>query len=308
MAEHDESKPVSLRDNMPRAFQPERDSRSRGLLYGLGIMIAAIFVIAAIMMLSSPSDDDALSEDDIRRIVSEAVGTQVAASVPLNTGSSGESLSSAELQQLVDAAVATQMAALIPTRTPIPPTPTVIPRGIAEDDDAFQGAEDAPVVIIEFSDFQCGFCGRWYNETLPKILEAYPNEVKFVYRDFVIFGEESLRAATATECAEEQDQFWGMHNRLFDRLLNREDSPLNDETFVRYADELGMDTDAFSECLTSGRYEDEVLADYQAATGYGLGGTPGFVINGVVYPIGAQSFEVFSGIIEGELSRLESES
>jgi protein-disulfide isomerase len=176
---------------------------------------------------------------------------------------------------------------------------------VAEEDDAFRGPADAPVVIVEFSDFQCGYCGRWYQQTLPEILETYPEQVKFVYRDFPIFGEESLNAAMASECAEEQGAFWDYHNRLFDRLTNSEPANLTQETFVRYATDLGLDADSFSECLTSQKYLDEVVADYQAAQEYGFGGTPGFIINGVVYAIGAQPFEVFQGIIEGELERLD---
>ena len=134
----------------------------------------------------------------------------------------------------------------------------------------------------------------------------YPDEVKFVYRDFPIFGEESYRAGMATECAEEQGHFWDFHDRLFVRLIENEGTPLNDETFISYADELDMDTEAFTECMATDRYAEEVLADYQAAQDYGLRGTPGFVINGVVQAIGAQPFEVFQQIIEAELALLDS--
>jgi protein-disulfide isomerase len=298
MPENGETTTDYMRDNMP-----PRDSRSRGLLYGLGIMIMAIFVVAFLLTLSA--NQDTLSEADVRQIVSEAVGTQIAA-VPVNSGANA-GVSSDQLQQIVNDAVGTQIATLIPTSTPIPPTPTIIPRAVAEDDDPFQGPADAPVVIVEFSDFQCGFCGRWYKETLPQILAAYPNDVKFVYRDFTIFGQESLRAATAADCANEQGKFWEMHNRLFDRLENQENTPLVDETFVSYAQELGLDTAAFSECLSSDRYVNEVLSDYQAAQQYGLQGTPGFVIDGVVYTIGAQPFQVFDGIIKNELARAQND-
>jgi protein-disulfide isomerase len=302
MPENGETEP--LRDNVPPASVPERDPRSRVLIYGFGIMVAAILLVAC--LLTTPfgdfgtSNNDSLSESEVRQIVEEAVGTQVALAPP---GSAG--VSEAQIQQMIDDAVGTQVRALLPTNTPIPPTPTIIPRAVIEDDDAFLGPEDAPVVIVEFSDFQCSFCGKWYKETLSKILEAYPEDVKFIYRDFTIFGEESLRAAAAAECANEQGQFWEMHNRLFDRLLNQENSPLDDNTFVSYAQELDMDTDAFGECLTSQRYDDEILSDYRAAENYGMRGTPGFVINGVVYTIGAQPFEVFDSIIQAELMKLQ---
>jgi protein-disulfide isomerase len=194
----------------------------------------------------------------------------------------------------------------LPTETPSPTTIVITP-DLAEDDDPFLGPADAPVVLVEFADFQCGYCEQWRRETLPKILAKYPTQVKYVYRDFTIFGQESLRAATAADCANEQGKFWDMHNRLFDRQKNEEHSLLNDETFVSYADELHMDTAAFSECLTSERYVNEVLDDYRAAQQYGLKGTPGFIINGVVYTTGAQPFEVFDTIIQDELARVQNE-
>ncbi len=273
-----------------------------GLAVGAAFLVLVIAIVLILTLGSSPGGKDALTEDDVRRIVAEVVGTHIAALPVVNE----TDLSSAQVQAMIDQAVGTQVALLRPTNTPIPPTPTVIPRGVAEDDDAFLGPEDAPVVIVEFSDFQCSYCGRWYEETLPLILSNYPDEVKLVYRDFPIFGEDSLRAALATECAREQDMFWEMHDRLFTRLNTREDAPLSEETLISFAQELGLEPRSFSECLSSQRYFDEVLLDYQAAQTYGLRGTPGFVINGVVYAIGAQPFDVFDQIIQSELARLGS--
>jgi protein-disulfide isomerase len=119
--------------------------------------------------------DNSVSKDDVRRIVEEVVGTQIAA-VPAGGGN----VSSQQVQQLIDSAVGTAVATLVPTPTPIPPTPTIIPRGVAEGNAPFRGAADAPVVIVEFADFQCTYCGRWYQQTLPNILAAYPNQVNFV--------------------------------------------------------------------------------------------------------------------------------
>jgi protein-disulfide isomerase/LysM repeat protein len=189
------------------------------------------------------------------------------------------------------------------TATPMPLAPTVIPRGVAEGNAPFRGAADAPVVIVEFADFQCPYCGRWYAQTLPRILETYPNQVKFVYRHFPIFGDDSVRAAMAADCANDQGKFWEMHDRLFTRLENQEQASLSEDTLVSYAQELGLDTRSFGACLSSQKYLNNVISDYQTAQSYGLQGTPGFVIDGVVYPIGAQPFEVFDSIIKAELSR-----
>ncbi len=298
-----DARPVSLRESSEEAAPamplPATATSGRWLLWAL---LTLALVIMAVILTAAWSGDsnDALSEEEVRQIAEEVVRTQIAA-LPAGSGADG-----VDVQRLVNEAVGTQVAMLRPTNTPIPPTPTVIPPGVAEDDDAFKGPADAAVVIIEFSDFQCPYCGRWYEQTLPRILEAYPTEVKFVYRDFPIFGEDSLRAAQATECAEEQspDKFWAMHDRLFARLISGDSTPLSQETLVSYAQELELDTRSFAECLSSQRYRDEVERDYQAAVSYGLRGTPGFVINGVVYPSGAQPFEVFDQIIQSELARV----
>lgn len=293
-------KPISLRDSAPPgpAIPQETDKQLTLLL----IMTAAAFLMGGLLFgsLLSRSGDKGVSKSELRAAVAQAVGTQVAAR-PSGEAEAG-SVNPEELQALIDAAVGTQVQAMIPTSTPIPPTPTLIPNPIASDDDAFLGPEDAKVVIVEFSDFQCGYCGKWYQETLLKILEAYPDDVKFVYRDFPIFGDDSVRAAMASECAEEQGKFWEMHNRLFDLHNSEEEVQLSQETLVSLAGELELDTDAFTECLVSEKYLDEIINDYQTARAYGFGGTPGFVINGVVYPFGAQSFDVFNDIIKQALA------
>jgi protein-disulfide isomerase len=268
----------------------------------LAVTAFAFLITGAFLTLLLTQDDNgSLNREQVSEIVAEAMGTQAAMS---DTGLQvyQSSINPDDLESLVDQAVSTQVAALVPTNTPIPPTPTRVPNTDAADDDAFHGPDDAPVVIVEFSDFQCPYCARFYRETLPQILEKYPDAVKFVYRDFVIFGEDSLRAAMATECAEEQGNFWQMHDAIFDSREAANAPALSQETLVSYAENLELDTDAFAECLTSERYSDEVVNDYRAAVGYGFGGTPGFLINGE-YVSGAQPFSTFDQIIQQELAR-----
>ncbi len=283
-----EAQPISLRDERPTP--PPQPTATP---WKIATAVLGVAFLVAITLLAT-SGGDALGEDEVRAIAR----TEIAAA-NVNTGNANAA--DADVQQMVAEAVGTQVAALQPTNTPIPPTPTIIPAADVEDDDAFKGPADAPVVIVEFSDFQCPYCARWATQTLPQILEAYPDEVKIVYRDFPIFGEESVLASMATECAEDQDAFWEMHDRLFERTANQEQTPLNAEMLTDYAAELGLDTAQFNECLTSDKYRDEVMNDLQTASAYGLRGTPGFVINGVVYTIGAQPFDVFNGIIQGLL-------
>ncbi|NLE50689.1 MAG: thioredoxin domain-containing protein [Chloroflexi bacterium] len=324
-----EQKPVSLREDAsspePLPPAPASNGSTQGLLtVSAAVVVFAGLIIAALLL----RNDNGIDEDTLRDAVNEAVGTQVGAfglapgdpetgraslqdmidnavgtqvsgSAPI--GGSGEGVSQADLAQLVENSVGTQVAALVPTETPIPPTPTPIPIADTADDDAFRGPEDAPVTIVEFSDFQCVYCGRFYEETLPRLLEAYPDEVRFVYRDFPIFGDDSVRAAMAAECAAEQDMFWEMHDRIF-AIHNEDTAPtLSQETLISFADEIGLDTAEFETCLVEERYMDEIIGDFQTAQAYGFRGTPGFVINGVVYSFGAQPFEVFDAIIQQEL-------
>ena len=288
-----DAQPISLHDERPT---PPTSPPSATPWKIAALVFGAAFLVA--LTLLATSGQNGVSEDEARNIAR----TEIAAAGASVGGSANAA--DADVEQMVAEAVGTQVAALKPTNTPIPPTPTIIPAADVEDDDAFLGPEDAPVVIVEFSDFQCPYCGRWATQTLPQILEAYPDDVKVVYRDFPIFGEESILAAMATECAEDQDPqaFWKMHDRLFERNTDQEQTPLNIDTLTGYADEIGLDTAQFDECLTSDKFRDEVMNDLQAASTYGLRGTPGFVINGVVYAIGAQPFDVFDGIIKGLLN------
>lgn len=165
-----------------------------------------------------------------------------------------------------------------------------------EDGDPAFGAEDAAVTIVEYSDFSCGFCRRFFNETLPQITEAYGDKVRFVYRDFPILGEGSSKAAVAAECADEQGRFWEYHNYLFTNPGTFHDLGLS-----AIAYRLGMDLDAFQACLASQDMVPEIQADFDAARNLNVTGTPSFTINGELI-VGAQPFEKFKEIIDAKLA------
>ena len=118
-----------------------------------------------------------------------------------------------------------------------------------------------------------------------------------MYKHFAILGPESNRAAEASECAAEQDKFWAFHDTAFER----QHSTFNQETLVGIAGELGLDTTAFEECLTSGKYSLQITRESQAVQSLGVRGTPGFLVNGL-FVSGAQPFEVFQQIIEEQLA------
>jgi protein-disulfide isomerase len=166
------------------------------------------------------------------------------------------------------------------------------------DDDPAIGPADAPITIIEFSDFQCPYCRTWYDETYQKLLQTYPDKVRFVYRDFPLTSihPEAQPAAEAAQCANEQDVYWKYYDKLFSN-----ESELGTETYKKYAAELGLDTAQFDKCLAERTYQKEVEADLEYASNLGVNSTPTFFINGIAV-VGAQPFEVFQYIIDKELA------
>lgn len=169
-------------------------------------------------------------------------------------------------------------------------------REVSVDDDPGIGSPDAPVIMIEFSDFQCPYCGRFATTTFDSILETYGDYIYFVYRDFSILGSESTNAAIAAQCANDREQFWAFHDLLFANQQN-----LNRATYLDFAQQLNLDIDAFTSCLDNETHLEEVQQDSATAQQLGATGTPTFFINGR-YVSGAQPFEVFAGIIEEELA------
>ncbi len=165
---------------------------------------------------------------------------------------------------------------------------------IEEDDDPVFGPDDAPITIIEFSDFRCPFCKRFQDETFDALLASYPDQIRFIYRDFPVVG--GFEAAMASECADEQGGFWDYHDLLFSGDL----PDLSRETFLAYAERIELDLDDFGACLDDDRYASEVEADAVYAAGLGVTGTPTFFINGIPL-IGAQPLSVFAQIIDAEL-------
>ena len=192
-----------------------------------------------------------------------------------------------------------------------PTTPPTQPVRISMDNDPIRGDPNAPITIIEFSDFQCPFCARFHVQTLPSLLEEYieTGKVNFVYRDFPIqsIHPNALPAAVAAECANEQGKYWEYHDTLFERQNSwaRLDSNTAIETFSQYAQGIELEMEQFNSCLASGKYLEEVQNDLRDGRDYDVTGTPGFFIGnediGFVKLDGAQPFESFKRIIDAQL-------
>jgi len=170
---------------------------------------------------------------------------------------------------------------------------------VSADDDDIKGDPNAPVTIIEFSDYECPFCTKFYEQTLPELQEKYidTGKVKFIYRDFPLSGHANAqKAAEAAECAGDQGKYYEMHDMLFESGAS---GGVN--TYKQYASGIGLNTAEFNECLDSGKYYDEVQKDLRDGSAAGVRGTPAFFINGI-FLSGAQPFSAFQQIIESELS------
>jgi protein-disulfide isomerase len=168
---------------------------------------------------------------------------------------------------------------------------------VSTDDDPSIGPDNAPVTIIEFSDFQCPYCEVWYKQVYQQLLAAYPNKIRLVYRDLPLpMHPEAVPAAEAAECANEQGAFWKYHDLLFDQQYG-----LNRAAYEHYAADLGLDPTAFAACLDSHRFQSEIQADASDAASVGISGTPSFVVNGRIL-VGALPLSEFKAVIDEELA------
>ncbi len=194
----------------------------------------------------------------------------------------------------------------LPEGYALAPTPPPLDLDFGPEEFAVDGDPDAPVVIVEFSDYQCPFCNRFFQETKPQLDEQYiaTGKVRFVYKDFPIdsIHAQARDAAQAAECAGAQGAYWAMHDRLFAGLQEWENNAAALDVFRGYAAELGLDTEAFNQCLDRQTYADEVQEDVEEGQRAGVSGTPTFFINGRKL-VGAQPFSAFAQIIEDELNK-----
>ncbi|PJF30010.1 MAG: hypothetical protein CUN52_05445 [Phototrophicales bacterium] len=258
-------------------------------------LIAIVFLAAGIfigLLIAGFGTNERQIRVIVEESVSRAIDSRLTALEAIVANNSGSNVSAEELSALVQEAIADA------NRT----------QNFRADDDPFLGPDDAPIVMVEFSDFYCSFCGRHFQQTLQPLLEKYDGYLKYVYRDFPSVGGDAAQlTGMAAQCANDQGQFWAYHNYLFTNQnalrTATTDAPSLRTYLINTATELQLDVETFTSCYDSQRHLNDILSDATDAQMVGARGTPAFLINGQLVS-GAQSFEYFSNIIDGKLREL----
>jgi protein-disulfide isomerase len=187
-----------------------------------------------------------------------------------------------------------------------PPPPTKV-ESISLEGAITKGKADAPVTMVDFSDFQCPFCKRHADETIEQIMTEYVDtgKVRYVFKHYPLDFHANARAASnAAECANEQGKFWEYHKALFtnQQQWETQDATAAATTFKKYATDLELKTDQFNTCVDSKKYDEKIGKELQEGSQYGTSGTPTFYIGnekeGYTQVVGAQPYETFKQTID----------
>ncbi len=204
----------------------------------------------------------------------------------------------ADFKNIIETLIASkELPKPAPDKNITPPVPTT---GLKPDLTGVinvKGLETAPITIVEYSDFQCPFCSRVV-PTLDKLYKAYPDKIRIIFKQMPLsFHKDARPAAKAALAAGRQGKFWEMHDLLFTN-----NTALTEANFLAWAKQLGLDLEQFKKDLADQTLEAQIAADEKEAQGFGISGTPSFVINGTKY-VGAYPYEKFEQIIKAELEK-----
>jgi protein-disulfide isomerase len=162
------------------------------------------------------------------------------------------------------------------------------------DADQIKGDDNAPVTIVEYSDYQCPYCAN-FNSTMNKVADNYGDKVRWVHRHFPLdaIHKYARKAAEASECAGDQGKFWEYSDKLFENQ-----SKINDSLFSKLAKDLNLNVDEFDKCVESGKFEDKVDNDYKGGSKIGVSGTPAIFINNEPVKGGALPYDKLKTLID----------
>jgi protein-disulfide isomerase len=169
------------------------------------------------------------------------------------------------------------------------------------------GSENAPITMIEFGDYQCFYCNNFFHNTESDIVTNYidTGKVKMYFKDFTIIGQDSVTAANAAHCAQEQGKFWEYHDTLYSNWSGENTGWASLTNLVQFAKQLGLNQDQFNQCMAQSKYIPTIRNSVSDANNLGLTGTPDFFIigpdNSVTKVVGAQPYQVFDEIFKSKL-------
>ncbi len=170
-------------------------------------------------------------------------------------------------------------------------------------DDHILGKNNAKITIVEYADFRCPFCEKFYTQTEKQLIADYVNTGKasFVFRNFAFLGQQSVWASEAAECANEQGKYWEYYNWLFGNQAPESDlNYYSKVNLIKYAGKVGLNTTQFAPCLNLDKYAKRVSDDLASGKALGVTGTPTIFVNGQKI-VGAQPYETFKAAIDGIL-------
>jgi protein-disulfide isomerase len=144
------------------------------------------------------------------------------------------------------------------------------------------GDPAAPIIVVEYADFQCPGCQNVFTYLEPEIIRDYINtgKVYYIYEPFSFVGPESYRATEAAYCAADQGKFWDFHDLLFTNWAGENNGAFSDENLFKFASQIDFDQEAFAECFNSGKYTQRVLDKNAEISAVGIQSTPSFTVNG----------------------------
>lgn len=171
------------------------------------------------------------------------------------------------------------------------------------------GSPDATITMIEFGDYQCFYCNRFFHNTESEIVKNYVDtgKVKIIFKDFTIIGQDSVNAAHASHCANEEGKFWEYHDTLYSHWTGENNGWASSDNLLEFAKQVGLDEASFKECMSDERYTAVIEQSNSDARTLGITGTPAFFVigsdNTVTKIVGAQPYEVFEKIFESQLKK-----
>ncbi len=171
------------------------------------------------------------------------------------------------------------------------------------------GDSNAPITLVEFGDYQCHFCNVFFHTTEETLLKNYveTGKVKMIFKDYNIIGPDSVNASHGAHCANDQGMFWEYHDILYTNWTGENNGWASSDNLLRFAQEIGLDVDQWSECMINGIHSKTILASNEDAKSLELTGTPAFFVIGpdgkTTRIFGAQPLEVFENIFEEELKK-----